>query len=67
MTLKDGLSKIARLQIATLKDCLSKITKSNSDTKRWPIKDNQVKICNDTKRWLIKDNYRKIAIINELY
>ena len=44
MTLKDGLSKIARLQIATLKDGLSKITKSNSDTKRWPIKDNQVKI-----------------------
>ena len=57
MTLKDGLSKIARLQIATLKDGLSKITKSNSDTKRWPIKDNQVKIMTQ------KDGLSKITTL----
>ena len=57
MTLKDGLSKIARLQIATLKDCLSKITKSNSDTKIWPIKDNQVKIMT------LKDGLSKITTV----
>ena len=60
MTLKDGLSKIARLQIATLKDCLSKITKSNSDTKRWPIKDNQVKIMTQ------KDGLSKITTLKSL-